>query len=169
MFKAFFTALLTYQQKQANNVAIAKHLAKIALYELKGEKALYPDVRKKFKLLEERMALVGKPILLQSDFRTAKKQNELYAQGRTKSGKIVTNARALESWHNVSFAFDCVFQKYYWSPPSQYWWDILGNEGEKLGLIWGGRWDLRDYGHFEHPITETINRKTLKEYFKNYD
>ena len=38
--------------------------------------------------------------------RTWDEQEELYAQGRTKKGKIVTNAKAGYSWHNYGLAID---------------------------------------------------------------
>lgn len=38
--------------------------------------------------------------------RSAKRQDELYAQGRSKPGKIVTNARAWESFHQMGLALD---------------------------------------------------------------
>lgn len=31
-------------------------------------------------------------------------------------------------------------------------WQKVGRMGEKQGLKWGGRWKMRDYGHFEYPI-----------------
>jgi peptidoglycan L-alanyl-D-glutamate endopeptidase CwlK len=30
-------------------------------------------------------------------------------------------------------------------------WNEVGSIGEKLGLVWGGRWKQRDMGHFEMP------------------
>lgn len=44
-------------------------------------------------------------------FRSNEEQTELYAQGRTKPGKIVTQAKAGQSAHNYnpSFAFDIGF------------------------------------------------------------
>ena len=38
--------------------------------------------------------------------RTIKEQNELYAIGRTKAGKKVTNAKGGSSFHNYGIAFD---------------------------------------------------------------
>lgn len=40
--------------------------------------------------------------------RTFKEQDELYAQGRTKKGKIVTNSKAGQSYHNYGLAVDIV-------------------------------------------------------------
>jgi peptidoglycan LD-endopeptidase CwlK len=36
-------------------------------------------------------------------------------------------------------------------------WKVLGRIGEGLGLTWGGRWTVRDMGHFEfneRPVTD---------------
>lgn len=41
-------------------------------------------------------------------FRTNVRQAELYAQGRTKPGNIVTNAQAGQSFHNYGLAIDWV-------------------------------------------------------------
>jgi peptidoglycan L-alanyl-D-glutamate endopeptidase CwlK len=38
--------------------------------------------------------------------RTFEEQNNLYAQGRTKPGKIVTKAKGGQSYHNYGFAID---------------------------------------------------------------
>lgn len=32
-------------------------------------------------------------------------------------------------------------------------WQRVGQIGESLGLIWGGRWKQKDMGHFELPST----------------
>lgn len=37
-----------------------------------------------------------------------------------------------------------------WDPADPVW-SALGRIGEELGLIWGGRWKVRDLGHFELP------------------
>ena len=42
-------------------------------------------------------------------FRSPERQNSLYAQGRTKPGKIVTNAKAWQSWHQYGVAVDVAF------------------------------------------------------------
>lgn len=36
-----------------------------------------------------------------------------------------------------------------WSPNSPLWLE-LGTIGEALGLRWGGRWKVKDMGHFEY-------------------
>ena len=41
-------------------------------------------------------------------YRTIKEQNDLYAQGRTKPGNKVTNAKGGQSFHNFGLAVDLV-------------------------------------------------------------
>jgi len=41
--------------------------------------------------------------------RTNKQQDDIYAQGRTKAGKIVTFAKGGQSYHNYGLAIDIVF------------------------------------------------------------
>lgn len=61
-------------------------------------------------LVECEKAGVG--IRITSAFRTAKEQNDLYAIGRTLPGKIVTNAKAWQSFHNYGLAVDiCLYHK----------------------------------------------------------
>lgn len=95
------------------------------------------------------MEAVGHPIKVTDDYRSIDEQNELYAQGRTKPGKIVTNAKGGESFHNWRCAFDVVFVAgntvTYEGP-----WDTVGKVGEILGLEWGGRWtSFQDRPHFQ--------------------
>lgn len=35
-----------------------------------------------------------------------------------------------------------------WAPAHPHW-QKMGEIGESLGLVWGGRWKVRDLGHFE--------------------
>jgi peptidoglycan L-alanyl-D-glutamate endopeptidase CwlK len=41
-----------------------------------------------------------------------------------------------------------------WNAPHESW-ERIGRIGEALGLRWGGRWRVRDYGHFEYLERET--------------
>jgi peptidoglycan L-alanyl-D-glutamate endopeptidase CwlK len=77
-------------------------------------------------------------------------QNELFAQGRTKPGRIVSNARAGFSNHNFGIAFDIgVFEgtKYLDESPK---YKAVGVLGMDLGLEWGGNWKtIVDEPHFQ--------------------
>lgn len=154
-YKALYEAQLKEDQKQAWPRAIAKHLAQVALYELTGKWSLYPDLRTKYDQLSARMRTLGHPITLTEGFRTAKRQNTLYAQVPK-----VTNAKALESWHQAGLAMDVISEKYLWNAPASFW-TLLGKEGKALGLTWGGDFPgFPDKPHFELPISTDL--KTLR-------
>jgi len=84
--------------------------------------------------------------------RSYAEQNDLYAQGRTLPGKIVTKAKGGQSWHNFGMAFDIgIFSpdgKKYYGESAAY--QVCGEIGEKLGLEWGGDWDFVDEPHFQY-------------------
>lgn len=86
-----------------------------------------------------------------STYRDYEYQTHLYAQGRTRSGGIVTNAKAGYSWHNFQVAFDVVpivDGKAIWEN-AQLWRDI-GEIGQECGLEWGGSWaSFPDRPHFQ--------------------
>ena len=85
-----------------------------------------------------------------SGFRSYAEQDEIFAQGRTRPGRIVSNARAGHSTHNFGIAVDIgIFQgKEYLGDHPLY--DELGPLGESLGLEWGGRWKkIKDTPHYQ--------------------
>lgn len=164
MWQFLFEALFKESQQLSNQRELARHLSRVALYELKGAEALYPDLKGKAERLMEIMAAQGMPIWIVEGFRTAKKQDDYYAKGRSKPGNVITNAQGLESYHQFGLAFDVAFTKYNWNPPKWEWWTALGKEGEKLGLVWGG--SFQDWGHFEWHPYPGMEWKELKEYFQ---
>lgn len=86
------------------------------------------------------------------------------------SGKGVTNAGALLSYHNHRLAFDVVPTEYISLPdwyPAGPLWSKIGAIGKSVGLEWGGDWAAkkRDLPHFQltgAPIRE------LKSYFEKF-
>ena len=83
----------------------------------------------------------GITILITCTYRDYATQNALYAQGRTKPGRKVTNARGGYSYHNFHVAFDfvpIVNGKAQWHDDHTF--THCGEIGEKLGLEWAGRW-----------------------------
>ncbi len=161
MWQALFNAIFREDQALANSRELARHLARIPLFELKGLDMLYPDVKEKAERLISAMSKQGMYVELDNSFRSALWQDKLFAQGRTAPGNVVTAAHGLESYHQYGLAFDLRFVKYGWNPPAG-WWEILGKEGEKLGLTWGGT--FQDYSHFEwHP---GFDWKSLKGFFQ---
>jgi peptidoglycan LD-endopeptidase CwlK len=69
---------------------------------------LHPLVVERARQFVELAQADGIEILVTSTLRTFEEQAELFAIGRTKPGKKVTNAKAGESWHNFGLAFDVV-------------------------------------------------------------
>ena len=116
---------------------------------------------RKFIILLERD--MGKKIRVTSGFRSFAEQDALFARGRTilrednKRVRIVTNARAGESYHNYGVAFDVVEirnGKALWTNPE---WPRIGELGIQLGFEWGGNWTrFKDRPHFQM----TFGKKT---------
>lgn len=87
-------------------------------------------------------------------FRTYAEQNALYAQGRTRPGSIVTNARGGQSNHNYGVAVDVfiypgTFAQAKFLEPSDARMKKIVAAMKKRGMKWGGDWDFKDYPHFE--------------------
>lgn len=88
-------------------------------------------------------------------YRSNDEQNDLYALGRTKKGKIVTNAKAGQSKHNSypSKAFDIAFigldKKLNWSDKHFKNFAAIVKEINPK-IIWGGDFKtIKDAPHFE--------------------
>ena len=85
--------------------------------------------------------------------RTKAEQEALYAQGRTKPGKIVT--QTLKSRHIGGFAVDVVALPHgvvSWNPIfyKQIAEAFKAAESElSIPIEWGGDWKFKDYPHFE--------------------
>ena len=109
----------------------------------------------------ERFLLLAKEagidLLVTSTYRDNDSQAALYAQGRTKPGIIVTNAKPGQSWHNWRCAFDVVplrNGKPVWNTSGEdgKLWRKIGELGESVGLEWAGRWTgrLKEMAHFQY-------------------
>lgn len=111
---------------------------------------LRPEVRPMARALVHKAALAGIKIIIISAHRSFDEQNALYAQGRTKPGSIVTNARGGYSNHNFGIAFDVgVFEGNKYLPDSPKY-KAVGALGVDLGLEWGGNWrNFADQPHFQ--------------------
>lgn len=112
---------------------------------------LHPELSCKARALIAACACLDIHLFITETLRSNEEQEELYAQGRTKPGKIVTYAKPGESKHNHGLAFDTAFRvspgstKITWEGP----WELVGQMGEQIGLEWGGRWKKRDRPHFQ--------------------
>jgi len=111
---------------------------------------LLPEVRPIARALVQKAKQAGIQIKILSGLRTYAEQDELYAQGRSKSGRKVTNARGGYSNHNFGIAFDVgVFEgSKYLGDSVKY--KAVGALGMDLGLEWGGNWKtMVDQPHFQ--------------------
>jgi peptidoglycan L-alanyl-D-glutamate endopeptidase CwlK len=116
---------------------------------------LLPEAKEKALQLIKVCTDFGITLIITSTYRDNECQNKLYAQGRTAPGKIVTNAKAGESYHNYRIAFDVVplrNGKPIWDSADQVWRQI-GKLGEECGLEWAGRWTgkIKETAHFQLP------------------
>lgn len=88
--------------------------------------------------------------------RSFEEQAKLYAQGRTRKGPKVTNAKPGQSWHNYGRAFDVAF----WTPKGLSWegpYERVAVWAKELGLEWGGDFvSLKDWDHFQDRGGMTI-------------
>lgn len=95
----------------------------------------------------------GIDLLVTSTYRDNESQEALYEQGRTRPGKVVTNAKSGESWHNYRCAIDVVplvNGKPVWDGSDPIW-QTVGELGEKAGLEWAGRWrTFKEMAHFQY-------------------
>lgn len=87
------------------------------------------------------------PAIITSGRRTSAEQAALYAQGRTRPGPIVTNARFSD--HQIGLAFDIDMLGEHPELVPGTIWNLAGAWGEYLGLAWGGRFrTISDQRHF---------------------
>ena len=89
--------------------------------------------------------------------RTFAEQDALFAQGRTKPGKIVTKARGGFSNHNFGVARDIgIFEGTKFLDDSMLY-DKAGEIGMSLGLEWGGKFkSIIDKPHFQCKTGQTL-------------
>ena len=100
-----------------------------------------------FKIMKEKH---GYEMALLEGYRSPARQTLLASMGSN-----VTNARAFQSWHQYGLAADCAFwrdgklvisEKDPWAMRG---YKLYGEIAESLGLTWGGRWTMMDFGHIE--------------------
>ncbi|ASV84685.1 D-alanyl-D-alanine carboxypeptidase family protein [Ochrobactrum quorumnocens] len=114
--------------------------------------SLHPNIRDVASAFLAEAYAAGLDPRVQEGYRSIDRQNQLYAQGRTAPGAIVTKARGGQSNHNYGVAFDVVpgalLGTKNWSPEDARW-SQLGQLGAKHGLEWGGNWKFVDKPHFQ--------------------
>ena len=134
----------------------------------KIKKEAHPKLREELqKIYEEANNKLGKSRLRFSMiFRTFAEQDALYAQGRTKKGAKVTNAKGGQSYHNYGLAVDIVmlldkngdgvFETASWDTKADWdadkiadWMEVV-KVFKKYGWEWGGEFkSFKDLPHFQ--------------------
>lgn len=138
-------------------------------------KLLHPKLRDEALEIYEEICkrLTGKAMCRFSfTLRTFAEQDALFAQGRTKPGKIVTNARGGLSMHNYGLAIDVVllldrdgdgkFTEASWDTKGDFdadgvsdWMEIV-RVFKEFGWEWGGDWKFYDAPHFQKTFGKSV-------------
>ena len=143
---------------------------------------LHPSIRLDVSNLIEKIntkVLTGRvKVRIAQGLRTFAEQDALYAQGRTKPGKKVTNAKGGQSIHNYGLAVDIVLildgKTASWDEKSDFdrdqqsdWIEVV-TEFKRAGFSWGGDWrTFKDMPHFEK--TSGLSLKQIQDKYKNKD
>lgn len=104
----------------------------------------------------------GLSVLITETLRTAERQNELYAQGRTKPGKIVTWTK--NSRHMSGNAWDICKNKKGEEYSDTSFFLACGKIAKRLGITWGGDFKNKDMPHFE--VDNSWEVTNLEEFAK---
>jgi peptidoglycan L-alanyl-D-glutamate endopeptidase CwlK len=154
---------------------------------------LREDARVMYKEMWDACTGIAKPRLSYT-LRTWGEQAELYAQGRTKPGKIVTWAKPGYSWHNYGLAFDIVlivdrdgnglYEEASWDTIQDFDKDKVSDWMECVriakahGYLWGGDWNNNgkssderklDMPHFEKTFGLKIEEAQRKFNSQKYE
>jgi peptidoglycan L-alanyl-D-glutamate endopeptidase CwlK len=121
---------------------------------------MHPDFNQRlllvFRIMKEKY---GYEMALLEGYRSPARQDML-----ANMGSAVTNARAFQSWHQYGLAADCAFlrdgklvisEKDPWAMRG---YQLYGEVAESLGLTWGGRWTMMDFGHTELRLRGVMRR-----------
>lgn len=122
---------------------------------MRDVKQLHPELQKKLQKLVKQCEANGLKIGISECLRSTKEQDDLYAQGRTKPGRIVTNAKGstYSSMHQWGVAFDFYRNdgKGAYNTSGKFF-EKVGAIGKAIGLEWGGDWkSIKDMPHFQLP------------------
>ena len=112
-------------------------------------KELTENAQKACKLFLEECKRQGLNVLITETYRSQERQNKLYAQGRTASGKKVTWTR--HSRHTSRRAWDICQNVKGQEYSNTTFFRRCGDIAKSLDIIWGGDWSTPDMPHFEVP------------------
>lgn len=133
-------------------------------------RSIHPVLLAGTNVLIQRCYTKGIPIVITQGMRTFAEQNVLYAQGRSKPGTIITNARGGSSYHNYGLAVDFALllpdgnavswdMKRDGDQDKKADWQEVVAEAKQLGFEWGGDWTtFQDYSHLQMTFGLTTDQ-----------
>lgn len=121
---------------------------------------LHPIVRDKAEQALAECKAKGIDVLVTCTLRTGEEQNQLFAQGRTEPGRVITNARAGQSMHQYGCALD-IYPVIGGKPDftgTRPEWHVIAGIFKSLGFEWGFDWPrFKEMPHFQftgwHPLS----------------
>lgn len=122
--------------------------------------ALDAEFRRRLLTVYQLMARRGYQMALLEGYRSPERQALL-----ARIGSHVTNAGAYQSFHQYGLAADSAFyrdgkivisEKDPWAMEG---YRLYGEYAESVGLVWGGRWKMMDFGHVELRKSGTLGRR----------
>lgn len=136
---------------------------------------LHPKLREEVSKIYDEIAaaLTGKAACrFAYTLRTFAEQDAIYAQGRTKPGKVVTKAKGGRSYHNYGLAIDIVllvdtdgngtYEEASWDENTDFdgdkksdWMEIVAIF-KQYGWEWGGDWKFSDSPHFQKTFGKSV-------------
>ena len=129
---------------------------------------LYPPFALLLDRFERELKLAALPFYLFEGYRSIDRQTQLYAQGRTAPGDIVTKSKPGLSWHAYGLASDYVLDGMVERPGIQWSWETKGNNAtwlrmaeiaQELGLEAGYFWvDPPDCPHVQQRYGLSISQ-----------
>jgi len=138
---------------------------------------LHPKLRDEaMDLYEEIVNALGNKVMCRftHTLRTFAEQDKLYSIGRSKAGRIVTNAKGGRSYHNYGLAIDIVLmhdrnndwvyetisydQKADIDKDGKADWIEVVTIFKQYGWEWGGDWAFKDAPHFQKTFGYSINQ-----------
>lgn len=141
--------------------------------ELREHETLHPKVVEKKEELIDRAKNREIQVVITEGYRSEEKQNNLYAQGRSQAGSIVTHAEGGESYHNYGLAIDFAIERnngeltwdtnYDGNDNGQSDWMEVVEIAKDLGFEWGGDWNhFEDRPHLQWDIGVSIRELQRK-------
>jgi len=134
-------------------------------------KLLHPKVREEaFEIYDEICEALSGSAMCRFSYtlRTFAEQDAIYAQGRTKPGKIVSNAKKGLSYHNYGLAIDIVLiingKTASWDIKKDFdgdgkadWQEVV-TIFKSFGWEWGGDWKFKDSPHFQKTFGYSVRQ-----------